>query len=262
MNTVLNIEHLKVRFNSREIIADLSLQIHRGKIYAIVGPNGSGKTTLLRAISRNVRPSFGRVYLNGSNIFKMKFKAIARQMATLSQVHDGMSDGTVNELVTYGRFAHREWWQGKRSDDKEIVAWAIERTKLNGYENRKTNTLSGGERQRAWIAMAIAQKPQILLLDEPTTFLDISHQLEVLELVVGLNNEEGITILMVLHDINHAARYADELIVMKGGRIFAKGPPWEILEPSLMREVFNVEAEIATDRETGRPLFLARKVIR
>jgi iron complex transport system ATP-binding protein len=261
MNAVLNIEHLKVRFSTREIIRDFSIPIYPGKIYSIIGPNGSGKTTLIRAISRNLKPAGGRVYLNGSNIFKMKSKAIARQMAVLSQVHNGMSDITVRELVTYGRFAHRDWWQGKSDDDNSIVDWAIERTNLTEYDNRKINTLSGGERQRAWIAMAIAQKPQILLLDEPTTFLDISHQIEVLELVSGLNREEGITILMVLHDINHAARYSDELIVMKNGNLYAKGVPWEILEPGLMQEVFKVEAEISRDTATGKPVFHARRVV-
>ena len=126
MSTVLNVEHLKVRFNTREIIRDLSLPVQRGKIYSIIGPNGSGKTTLLRAISRNLRPAAGQVYLNGSNIFKMKYKAIARQMAVLSQVHNGMSDVTVRELVAYGRFAHRDWWQGKSEDDNDIISWAIE----------------------------------------------------------------------------------------------------------------------------------------
>jgi iron complex transport system ATP-binding protein len=214
MNAVLNVEHLKVRFSAREIISDFSLPVYQGKVYSIIGPNGSGKTTLLRAISRNLKPAGGRVYLNGSNIFKMKSKAIARQMAVLSQVHNGMSDITVRELVTFGRFAHRDWWRGRSDDDNRIVDWAIDRTNLQEYDNRKINTLSGGERQRAWIAMAIAQKPQILLLDEPTTFLDISHQIEILELLSGLNREEGITILMVLHDINHAARYSDEMIVL------------------------------------------------
>jgi iron complex transport system ATP-binding protein len=182
-------------------------------------------------------------------------------MAVLSQVHNGMSDVTVRELVAYGRFAHREWWRGKAGDDNDIIAWAIERTNLTECDNRKVNTLSGGERQRAWIAMAIAQKPQILLLDEPTTFLDISHQIEVLELVAGLNKEEDITILMVLHDINHAARYSDELIVIKEGDLYARGAPGEILETGLMRDVFNVEAEIAEDSETGRPVFHARRVV-
>ena len=261
MNTVLKVEHLKVRFSTREIIRDLSLPVQRGKIYTIIGPNGSGKTTLLRAISRNLRPAGGRVYLNGGNIFRMKSKAIARQMAVLSQVHNGMSDVTVRELVAYGRFAHREWWRGKADDDNDVVSWAIERTNLTEYENRKINTLSGGERQRAWIAMAVAQKPQILLLDEPTTFLDISHQIEVLELIAGLNREEDITILMVLHDINHAARYSDELIVMKEGDLHARGLPREVLEPGLMRDVFNVEAEITEDSETGRPVFRARRVV-
>ena len=262
MNQVLAVENLKVKFGSREVIRDLSLSVERGRVHSVIGPNGSGKTTLLRAISRNLRPVGGRVYLNGTNIHKMKAKSIARQMAVLSQTHNGMSDVTVRELVAYGRFAHRDWWQGKGDDDNQIVEWALERTNTAGFRDQKINTLSGGERQRAWIAMAIAQKPQILLLDEPTTFLDISHQMEVLELISGLNREESITILMVLHDINHAVRFSDEIVVMKEGDVCARGLPQEILNPELMRDVFNVEATILTDKETGRPMFHARRVVR
>jgi iron complex transport system ATP-binding protein len=261
-NAILSVENLKVRLSSREIIHDFSMTVERGKIHSIIGPNGSGKTTLLRAISRNLRPARGIVYLNGSNLRRMPSKVIARQMAVLSQVHNGMSDVSVRELVAYGRFAHREWWRGNSSDDNGIVDWALERTNITEFENQKINTLSGGERQRAWIAMAIAQKPEILLLDEPTTFLDISHQIEVLELIAGLNREEKITILMVLHDINHAAQYSDEIIVMKEGALYSRGKPEEIIDPSVMRDVFNIEASIYRDEETGKPMFHARKVVR
>jgi iron complex transport system ATP-binding protein len=261
MNAILNIENLKIKVPGREIIPDFSAQIDRGKIYSIIGPNGSGKTTLLRAISRNLKPARGTVFLNGRDIFKSGSKAVARQMAVLSQTHNDSSDISVRELVTYGRFAHREWWKGKSDEDKNIIEWAIKRTNLKECEDRKINTLSGGERQRAWIAMAIAQKPQILLLDEPTTFLDISHQLEVLELVQSLNKEDGITIVMVLHDINYATRYADELIVIKEGNLFARGNPGEIINHEILKEVFNVEAEINQDKGTGKPVFYPRKVI-
>lgn len=261
MNTILKAENLKVKFNKKEIIGDFSIPLPEGKIYSIIGPNGSGKTTLLRALSRNVKPSKGKVYLNGENIYKMKFKHIARQMAVLSQVHNGMSDVSVRELVSYGRFAHKDWWQGRDESDSEIVEWAIKRTNMCEYKDRKINTLSGGERQRAWIAMAVAQKPQVLLLDEPTTFLDISHQIEVLELISSLNKEEGITILMVLHDINQAARYSNELFVIKSGALYASGIPEQIINSELMKEVFNVEADILKNPHNGKPFFHARKVV-
>jgi iron complex transport system ATP-binding protein len=261
-DAVLAVENLRVRFGSRDIIRNLSLNVFRRRIHSIVGPNGSGKTTLLRAISRNVKPAGGVVYLNGKNIEHMKPKSIARQMAVLSQVHNGMSDVTVSELVAYGRFAHREWWRGKADDDNSVVEWALEKTRVSQFRDRKINALSGGERQRAWIAMALAQKPQILLLDEPTTFLDIRHQLDVLELIAGLNQEEGITILMVLHDINHAIRYSDEVLVMQEGDLYARGLPDQILDPVLMREVFKIEGSVLTDPDSGKPMFYPQRVVR
>ena len=185
---------------------------------------------------------------------------MARKMAVLYQSNSTMSDATVRELVQYGRFAHKEWWKGTAEGDNQIVDWALEKTGMRSFEKRKLNTLSGGERQRAWIAMAIAQKPALLLLDEPTTYLDISHQLEIMELVAKLNREEGITIVMVLHDINHAARYSDELIVMKKGRIYKQGEPWSILEGEVLRNVFRVEASVTRDEDTQKPVFYAKRV--
>jgi len=173
-----------------------------------------------------------------------------------------MSDVSVKALVQYGRYAHQDWWRGKSAEDEEIVDWAIGRTNLRGYENRKINTLSGGEQQRAWIAMSIAQKPKLLLLDEPTTYLDISHQLEIMELVVSLNLEDGITIVMVLHDINHAARFADRMVVISGNKVYMEGRPWDVLAGNVLEDVFRVNAEITNDTETGRPIFYAKNVIR
>jgi iron complex transport system ATP-binding protein len=261
-DTVLAVDSLKVTFGSREVIRNLSISLPRGRIHTIIGPNGSGKTTLLRAVSRNLKPAAGSVFLNGKSIHEMTPKAIARQMAVLSQVHNAMSDVSVSELVAYGRFAHREWWKGKSAEDSGIVDWALERTGITDFAHQKINTLSGGERQRAWIAMALAQKPQLLLLDEPTTFLDISHQLDVLDLISGLNKEEGITILMVLHDINHAIRFSDELVVLKDGELYARGLPDKILDPCLLREVFNIEGDLYADAVTGKPLFYPRRVVR
>ena len=209
-NVMMQVNHLSAGYQGHKVIEDISFQVEQGKIYSIIGPNGCGKTTLIRAVSRNIRPSAGQVLLDGENIYKMNTRKVAQKVAVLSQSNNTMSDVSVRTLVQYGRFAHMAWWQGRSAQDERIVDWALEKTGMTDFANRKINALSGGERQRAWIAMSIAQKPEILLLDEPTTYLDISHQLEIMELVARLNREENITILMVLHDINHAVRYSDE----------------------------------------------------
>jgi iron complex transport system ATP-binding protein len=216
----------------------------------------------MRAMSRNLKPSAGTILLNGKNLFKTNTKAVARTIAVLSQNNRIMSEVTVRTLVQYGRYAYQDWWRGKSKEDEDIVDWAIEKASLQGFEDRKLSTMSGGEQQRAWIAMSIAQKPKLLLLDEPTTFLDISHQLEIMELVTRLNREDGITIVMVLHDINHAARFADELLVINNHRVFMQGDPWKVLESNVLEKVFRVDAEITRDSQSEKPIFYARKVVR
>ena len=262
MTEIISAKNISVEIKNKQILNDVDIKVERGKVYSIIGPNGSGKTTLLRVLSRNLKPATGSVMLNGQNILRMNTKKTARVMAVLTQVHSGMNDVTVRQLISYGRFAHRDWWQARESHDTEIIDDCIEKTGLKAFTERKISTLSGGERQRAWIAMSLAQKPQILILDEPTTFLDISHQLEVLELVSRLNREEDITILMVLHDINHAARYSDEVIVIKDGSVHAAGRPCEVLTTGVFREVFNVEAAISADEQGDKPYFYAKSVLK
>lgn len=261
-SSVIEAQNLSINIKNKSILQDINFNVQANKIYSIIGPNGSGKTTLLRAITRNLKPSAGQVRLNGKNIQKMFSKEVARSMAFLTQTHAGMSDVNVHQLISYGRFAHREWWQGKQQEDIEIIEECIQKTGLKDLANRKISTLSGGERQRAWIAMALAQKPKILILDEPTTFLDVSHQLETLELISYLNETENITVLMVLHDINHAARFSDELIIIQGGTLFAQGDPWEMLTPENLSEVFRIRAHISEDSETNKPIFYAKSVIK
>lgn len=210
-------------------------------------------------MSRNLRPESGEVLLDGKDIFRTNTKLVAQKMAVLCQNDTSMSDITVKTLVEYGRYAHKKWWAGSDGDDKSIVEWAIERTGMTKLQNRKINALSGGERQRARIAMAIAQKPEIMLLDEPTTYLDIAHQLEILELVAALNREEGITVVMVLHDMNHAARYSDELVLVNNSKIHTIGTPNELIENGELENVFCVEAEILSDTEDNSPIFYAKR---
>lgn len=257
---IMKIQGLSVGYKDNKVLEGIDLDIRQGKVYSVIGPNGCGKTTLIRAMSRSLKPQRGSIYLLDSDIFRTQTKTVARKMAVLYQTNSTMSDVTVRELVQYGRFAHKAWWEGTAEGDNQIVDWALEKTGMGSFEKRKLNTLSGGERQRAWIAMAIAQKPALLLLDEPTTYLDISHQLEIMELVARLNREEGITIVMVLHDINHAARYSDELIVMRKGKIYKQGEPWSILEGEVLRTVFRVEASVTKDEDTQKPVFYAKRV--
>ncbi|WP_313164488.1 ABC transporter ATP-binding protein [Sedimentibacter sp.] len=260
-NIILEVKDLGISYKNKYILKGINLNIEKGNIYSVIGPNGCGKTTLIRAMSRSIRPKEGGVFLGGSDIFKMKSKDVAKKMAILNQNNSVMSDLTVRKLVQYGRYAHKEWWKGIDSDDEKIVEWAMDKTGVTSLQNRRMDTLSGGERQRAWIAMSITQKPEILLLDEPTTYLDICHQLETMELISKLNKEDGITIVMVLHDINHAAGYSDELIVIDNQKIYSHGQPWHILKSEVLEKVFKVKAEIIMDTDTRKPIFHAKKVV-
>ena len=211
-----------------------------GEIVTIIGANGSGKSTLLKALSRNMKPVQGTVYLDGKALLKMDTKEAARLLAVLPQIHSVPDDFTVRDLVSYGRFPHLGPAGRLGHDDFEAVEHAITMTKMEELQNRSVSTLSGGEQQRAWIAMALAQEPKILLLDEPTTFLDISHQFELLELISKLNREIGLTIMMVLHDINQAARYSHRIVALKNGKIFIEGTPDTIIEHQVLADVCSI----------------------
>lgn len=231
----------------------IDLHINEGEIVSLIGPNGSGKSTLLRLVSRLITPKSGEVILDGRMIGTMKSLDVAKKLAMLPQMQDHQLDLTVQELIEFGRYPHRGAYSKLTKEDEDIIQWAIDVTRLNGYENRVLQSLSGGERQRAWIAMAIAQRPKILLLDEPTTFLDISHQLEVMELVKELNAQFGMTVVMVLHDINQAARYSDRLIVLKRGKIQYDGIPQCVLCREMFQSIFEIDADIYM--ENGKTFF-------
>ncbi len=251
---------IAVRFGDRAVIQQLSLAVEAGTILSIIGPNGSGKSTLLKALSRNIQPLAGVVLLDGEDIRCLTGKQLARRLAILHQTAAAPADLTVRDLVEYGRFPFRKWWKGGGTvADKDIVDWALAQTGMEPVADRAINTLSGGERQRAWIAMALAQRPEVLLLDEPTTHLDISHQLEILDLVAKLNQEQQITILMVLHDINYASYYSDTVAVLARGKLSAVGRPGEVVTPSMLREVFKVEADVWLNAD-GCPVCMARRL--
>lgn len=236
--------NLKIAYDKWVIVEDFDFEIRRGEIVSLIGPNGSGKSTVLKAVSRLMKSKEGVVYLDGRDIYTLPTREVARKLSILPQSHTAPPDFTVEQLVSYGRMPHLKWYETKGSDDNHIVRWAMEAANITHLSKRSINSLSGGEKQRAWIAVALAQNPKVLLLDEPTTYLDICHQFEVLELIKRLNTENGLTIAMVLHDLTHAANYSHRVVAIKGGRKIAEGSPEQVITSGLLREVYNVEAEI------------------
>ncbi|GIO86473.1 iron-dicitrate ABC transporter ATP-binding protein [Paenibacillus faecis] len=258
----LNTSHLDIAYEDRLIVQDLNISIPQGKITALVGANGSGKSTILKTMARILHPKGGSVLLDGKSIHKQSTREVAKQLAILPQNPTAPEGLTVYELVSYGRFPHQKGFGGLKSEDRDVINWAIEATGMNEFSDRALEHLSGGQRQRAWIAMALAQETDILFLDEPTTFLDMAHQLEVLQLLEELNAESGRTIVMVVHDLNHAARYAHHMIAIKKGQAIAVGAPEEVVTSEVLREVFGIEADIVTDPRSGVPLCLPYELYR
>ena len=242
MSAIIKAQNICVSINDKEIVHNLSLEIPEGKVTAIIGPNGCGKSTTLKALSR-ILPYKGSVTFKGSEMSGLSQREFAKSLAILTQSPQAPSDLTVNDLVEMGRFPHRGFLGRGGKDDKEHVEWALAQTGVTAMRNRLLNTLSGGERQRAWIAMALAQRPEVLLLDEPTTYLDICHQLEIMQLIGRLNQELGLTVVMVVHDLNHAIMYADHVVVVKAGKLVTSGAPREIITADLLAEVFKVKAD-------------------
>lgn len=245
---------LTLSYDKTSIVQDLSLGIPAGKVTALVGANGCGKSTLLRGLARLLKPRSGMVYLDSKSIFMLSTREVAKQLGILPQGPTAPEGLTVRELVAQGRYPHQAWLQQWSKEDEWMTEQALLITGLVDLADRPLDTLSGGQRQRAWIAMALAQDTQILLLDEPTTFLDLAHQIEVLDLLYELNRSKGRTIVMVLHDLNQACRYADHLIAMHQGQVFAQGAPTEVMTATLVREVFGLESCIISDPVSGTPL--------
>ncbi len=242
---VLETKNLGVKIENNEILKNVNVAFSEGKRTSIIGPNGAGKSTLLKALSSLNTHYDGQVLLDGEDVRAMGRQELSKKLAILPQGATAPADVTVAQLVDFGRFPYRSWLRpSDPKADREAVEWAIDRTHLNDFKDRRVAVLSGGERQRAWIAMALAQQPQILLLDEPTTYLDIGHQLEVMNIVDEINRDYKMTVVMVLHDINHALQYSDEIVVVKNHGIFAHGTPKEILTVDMLAEVFGVKADI------------------
>ena len=246
----ISVSDLQVGYDDNIIIEQMNLSIPKGKITMIIGSNGCGKSTLLKTVARIITPKKGEVKINGMDIKKQAPKEIAKRMAVLPQSPQVPSGLLVKELVSYGRFPYQSAMGGMKEHDVEVVNWAMKSTGIFEFANRPVDSLSGGQRQRAWIAMALAQETDILVLDEPTTYLDMSHQLEILMLLKKLNEEQKTTIVMVLHELNNATKFANHLIGMRKGSVVFEGSPKDVITKDNLRTLYGIEAKLQLD-ETG-----------
>ncbi|WP_182546112.1 ABC transporter ATP-binding protein [Halosaccharopolyspora lacisalsi] len=253
-STRLHARDLRLAYGERVVVDGLDIDVVDGTITGVIGPNGCGKSTLLRALGRLLQPKQGQVLLDGKRIHKMSTKEVARVLGLLPQSPAAPEGLSVADLVARGRHPHQAWYRQWSGGDENAVAEALEMTGILDLAERGVDELSGGQRQRAWLSMALAQGTDLLLLDEPTTYLDLSHQVDVLDLIGRLHDDSGRTVVMVLHDLNLAARYADRLVAMKDGAVVAEGLPHEVLTESLLAEVFDLKARVIDDPVTGTPM--------
>jgi iron complex transport system ATP-binding protein len=254
----LSAQDLTIGYDKKMISEHLDLEVPEGRLTAIIGPNACGKSTLLRALSRLLRPQSGAVLLDGRDIHAQPAKQVARRLGLLPQSSVAPDGITVADLVARGRFPHQTLIRQWSAADEAAVVAAMAATGVTDLSGESVDTLSGGQRQRVWVAMVLAQQTPIVLLDEPTTFLDIAHQIELLELCVRLNREQRSTMVAVLHDLNQASRYADHIVVLKAGRIVAQGDPRAVITAELIEDVFGLGCRIIDDPETHTPLVIPR----
>ena len=244
MTAAIEVRHLKVAYEDNIIIPDMSVQFPKGQVSIIIGANGCGKSTLLKAVGRILAPKSGEILINGRDLKNRPTREIAREVAVLPQTPRSPDGITVRELIGYGRFPHQKAIGGMSKHDLEMVDWAIAETGLEPFANRPVNNLSGGQRQRAWIAMTLAQETEIILLDEPTTYLDIAFQLDILQLLQKLNRERHYTIVMVLHELNEACRFADNIIGLKQGQLVCFGCPADVIDEAALNRIYGISATV------------------
>lgn len=250
----LETRKLTLGYDRAEILKELTLAIEAGQITSLVGRNGCGKSTLLRALARLLKPKGGAVYLDGRSISSMSTREVARHLGILPQSPTAPEGLSVRDLVAQGRYPHQGWLQQWSEEDQRLVEKALASTRMTDLADRPLDSLSGGQRQRAWIAMVLAQGTETLLLDEPTTYLDMAHQVDVLDLLYELNQNEGRTIVMVLHDLNLACRYSHNLVAVREGKVYAQGAPATVATEEMVRSVFGMECRIMNDPVAGTPL--------
>ncbi|SFX01750.1 iron complex transport system ATP-binding protein [Thermoactinomyces sp. DSM 45891] len=252
--SILRVENVEARYDGHVIFENLCLDVLEGKITTIIGPNGCGKSTLLKTMGRILKPKIGKVYLQEQDINTLPTQEIAKRLTLLPQNPLAPGELAVEELISYGRYPHRKNISKLTTEDQEKMEWAMEITHTLPYRNRPIGSLSGGQRQKVWLAMALAQDTTALLLDEPTTYLDLAHQLDVLQIVENLNQNHQCTVVMVLHDINHAARFSHEIVGMRDGKIMATGSPHELITVDILKQIFHIDARIMIDPFNGSPV--------
>lgn len=241
----IEVRHLSFAYGKNRILKNVSMKIHEGKITTIIGANGCGKSTLFSLMTKNLTPGKGKILLHGRNIRNLRLTELAKKIAIVHQYNSATEDITVEGLISYGRTPYMKMLAGRSEEDIRLIEWAMKVTDLTEYRDREVSKLSGGQRQRVWIAMALTQDTKILFLDEPTTYLDIRYQLEILELIRKLNQEYGITIIMILHDINQAIHFSDQVLGLKDGSIAVEGDPDKVITTDSLRQLYGIDLDVA-----------------